>query len=108
MPNVTFLLKLDSAALPGNQARLWLDTSRDDIIEPGEEVALSTIDAKAWTADVAVASPTTGMEFLVKFIAPIGTNWSFTANVSGGGATLYDSGAQKTTTLKEGLAGRLK
>ena len=101
---ITFTLDLDKSGQPGNAARLWLDTSRNDVIEPGEEITFSTINGKAWFAQRDLANPT-GMQFLVKFIAPVGTSWSFTAKTAQ--ATLYTSGQQKTTTPKEALAGRL-
>jgi hypothetical protein len=105
MSNITFVLKLDRSGNPGNAARMWLDTSGDDLIQPGEEVTMSTIDGKVWLADKSVGSATSGMQFLVKFIAPAGTAWSFTATANG--ATLHETKDQKTTTLKEALAGRL-
>lgn len=105
MPNIQFVLALDSAGNPGNAARLWLDTSRDDVLQPAEEVTLSTIDGKVWLATTTVAAPTTGMVFLVKFIAPVGTKWSFTAKT--GDTKLHETKDQQTSTPQEGLAGRL-
>jgi hypothetical protein len=105
MPTITFKLALDKAGNPGNAARLWLDTSRDDMIEPGEEVTLSTIDGKFWVANKTITGTTGGMQFLVKFIAPVGTKWSFTAEVDG--TTLHETKGQQTTTSKEALAGSL-
>jgi hypothetical protein len=102
---ITFTLKLDKTGHPGNAARLWLDASHDDVIQSGEEITLATLDGKLWLADTTLSGATNGMQFLLKFIAPVGTTWSFTASASG--ASLFDSGSQRTTTLKEALAGRL-
>ena len=105
MPNITFILKLDQIGAPNNTARLWLDSSRDDDIEPSEEVALGTIDGKTWIADKNVSAPAAGVRFLLKFITPRGTKWSFTA--SSGSATLYKLEDKQTVTTEEKLSGRL-
>jgi len=104
MDRVTFVLKFDQVGVPGSAATLWLDTSRDDVIQPGEEVTMATIDGKVWLADREL-SATAGMQFLVKFIAPIGAAWSFAAKTSD--RTLYEVANQQMTTVKESLAGRL-
>jgi hypothetical protein len=85
---------------------MWLDSSRDDAIQPGEEVTLATVDGKLWIAHKDVPPPTAGMQFLVKFIAPIGTRWSFVATTDTG-TILYEIKDQETTTTREVLSGRL-
>jgi hypothetical protein len=105
MSNVTFILQLDQSGNPGNAARMWLDTSRNDIVEPGEELTMSTIDGLMWRATKSVSGSTSGMQFLVKFIAPIGTKWSFTATSDG--TKLFEIKDEETVTSKEVLAGRL-
>ena len=105
MQKVTFVLKLDQVGVPGNAARMWLDTSRDDVIQAGEEVTLGTVDGKLWLAQRDLPDDTKGMQFLVKFIAPSKTTWSFTAKSSAD--TLYEVADQKMDATKESLAGRL-
>jgi len=105
MSKVTFVLQLDRTGTPGTAARLWLDTSRDGILQPGEEVTMATVDGKLWIARKDVSPPTAGMQFLLKFIAPIGTKWSFVA--SSEQSELYAAKDQQTTTTQEILAGRL-
>jgi len=105
MIKVTFVLQLDRTGTPGTAARLWLDTSRDGVLQPGEEVTMATVDGKLWIASKSVAPPTAGMQFLLKFIAPVGTKWSFTAATEVG--ELYAVKDQQTTTTQEILAGRL-
>lgn len=105
MSNVTFILQLDKSGNPGNAARMWLDTSRNDIVEPGEELTMSTIDGLMWRATKSVPGSTSGMQFLVKFIAPIGTKWSFTSTSDG--TKLFEIKDEETVTSKEVLAGRL-
>jgi hypothetical protein len=104
MQRVTFVLKLDQAGLPGNAARMWLDTSRDNAIQAGEEVTLGTVDGKLWLAQRDLPDNATGMQFLVKFIAPSQTQWSFTARSDSN--TLYEAAGQMTST-REALAGSL-
>ena len=104
MQRVTFVLKLDRTGLPGNAARMWLDTSGDDAIQAGEEVTLGTVDAKLWVAQRDLPDPATGMQFLVKFIAPVDTKWSFTARSDT--TALFEAAGQMTST-KETLVGRL-
>jgi hypothetical protein len=105
MSKVTFVLQLDRTGTPGTAARLWLDASRDGVLQPGEEVTLATVDGKLWIARKDVPPPTAGMQFLLKFIAPIGAKWSFVATADD--AELYAVKDQATTTTQEILAGRL-
>jgi hypothetical protein len=105
MIKVTFALQLDQVGVPSNAARMWLDTSHDDIIQPGEEVTLGTIDGKLWFAERIVKAPTSGMQFLLKFIAPIGTKWSFIATA--GDTTVFEFKDKQMTMTKEVAAGRL-
>lgn len=105
MLNLQFVLELDRIGPLGNAARMWLDTSRDDVLQPGEEVALATIDGKVWLGNRQVDGPTAGMPFLVKFIAPVGTIWSFTAKL--GDDALYQTKDRTTAVANEFLAARL-
>lgn len=106
MPRITFTLQLDRSGTPANAARMWLDTSHDDLLQTGEEVTLGTIDGLIWIGDKMVSGSTVGMQFLVKFIAPANTKWSFMAVSEG--ATLHETKDQQMATTKESLAGRLK
>lgn len=105
MSDIQFILQLDQIGPQGNAARMWLDASRDDLLQPGEEVTLGTIDSKIWLGTRSVAS-STGMQFLVKFIAPVGTRWSFVARSNG--VVLYERKDQVTVAAKEFLAARLQ
>jgi hypothetical protein len=105
MAKVTFVLKLDRTGVPASAARMWLDTSGDDVIQVGEEITLGTIDGKLWVGTANLSGSTAEMLFLVKFIAPVGAKWSFVASVDG--ATLYEAADQQTVTTRETLAGRL-
>lgn len=105
MSTIEFVLELDQVGPLGNGARMWLDTSRDDFLSPGEEVALATLDGKIWLGRRQVSGPTTGMQFLVKFIAPIGTKWSFSAAMDN--SILFQIKDQTTLVQREFLAARL-
>jgi hypothetical protein len=107
MSNIQFVLELDRVGPQGNAARMWLDTSRDDVLQPGEEVALATIDGKLWLGNKQVDGATTGMPFLVKFIAPVGTGWAFKATRDGD-EILYQTKDRTTLVASEFLAARLK
>lgn len=107
MPRVRFVLQLDRVGVPGNAARMWLDTSRDDVLQSGEEVTLGTLDGKLWLAECPIQDATTGMQFLTKFIAPTDTRWSFSATSLDDDRVLYSVTDQQMATTKESLAGRL-
>lgn len=105
MPKVTFVLKLEPAGGSGTLARMWLDTSRDDTLQPGEEVTPMTLDGKVWIARRDLPDDLAGMQFLVKFLAPAGTRWSFAA--TSGDTTHYAIADQVMPAAREALAGRL-
>jgi hypothetical protein len=106
MPNIQFVLELDRVGPQGNAARMWLDTSRDNLLEPGEEVTLATINSKVWMGNKDVDGATAGMAFLVKFIAVVGAHWSFTAQ--SGDEVLYQTKDRVTAVASEFLAARLQ
>jgi hypothetical protein len=106
MSNIDFTLQLDQAGSPGNGARMWLDSSRDGSLQPGEEVTLTTLDGKLWIASKSVSGVLSGMPFLVKFIAPIGTTWSFAATAAG--TSLFAVNNQVTAVQIETLTGKLQ
>lgn len=107
MPRIRFVLQLDRVGVPGNAARMWLDTSLDDVLQAGEEITLGTLDGKLWVGERQIQDPTTGMQFLTKFIAPTHTRWSFSATSLDDDKVLYSVIDQQMPATKESLAGRL-
>ncbi|MBS2025929.1 MAG: hypothetical protein JST92_26320 [Deltaproteobacteria bacterium] len=104
MSSVSYLLTLDRS--DHNSARLWVDSSHDGRLDPGEEVPLGTRDGLHW-AGRADLDPTAGTRFLLLFNAPVGTKWSFVAVEVGTGRDLYSLVNQTTAVAPEQLVGRL-
>lgn len=95
--------------LPLPNARLWLDLSDDWALDEDEEVRMTSADRSQWigihTPDAAVNVD--GLFFLLRFVAPPGTTWSFRA--TRGDDVLYTTQpGLKTGKKKETLTGFLR
>ena len=102
---VEFTLQLDRSGIPPAEARMEVDMSGDDDIRLPEEVKLVTTDRLKWQGK-AELDATAGRLFFVRFIAPLGTKWSFTATSNG--ETLFSAKEQVTLSLREEFSARLK